>query len=309
MNTQEQLNITAFFDEADVVADCTETTSEGVIRKLVETVARNHKISDVPAITSAVLGREALASTVVSDGLAVPHARIEGIDRPYAAVATFRDGLKFGDCATPVRVVFLALIPKDEPTLYLRILRSLASRLDGADALDELASAAGACADSDVINFFSHDKARLPAFITASDIMEKDALTLRESDTLQTCVNAFISQGVTEIPVVNAGGRLVGVARADRILHICLPDYLLWTRDLTKIANFQPFADMLRNERTSSLAQLVVREFPQVAPDTPAVAVAGELTRCKATQCYVVEDDKLVGVVALTDFLNKIFRD
>jgi hypothetical protein len=41
----------------------------------------------------------------------------------------------------------------------------------------------------------------------------------------------------------------------------------------------------------------------------PAVSVAGEMTRRNASICYVLDDKKLMGVIDLPIFLNKIFRE
>ena len=48
---------------------------------------------------------------------------------------------------------------------------------------------------------------------------------------------------------------------------------------------------------------------PTVSPDSPAVQIACEMMRHKSSKCYVCEEDRLVGVVKLTEFLNKIFRE
>jgi CBS domain-containing protein len=46
-----------------------------------------------------------------------------------------------------------------------------------------------------------------------------------------------------------------------------------------------------------------------VRVDEPAVAVAEALARYNASVCYVLRDKKLVGVITLPHFLEKILRD
>jgi CBS domain-containing protein len=114
---------------------------------------------------------------------------------------------------------------------------------------------------------------------------------------------------VSEVAVLDRDGDLKGVVRAGELLRVCLPEYLLWMNDLTPIANFEPFAQVLENERRTWLSEILVKDFPVVTPDTPAVQVAGEMTRYRSSKCYVREGDKLVGIVRLPKFLNKIFRE
>ena len=109
--------------------------------------------------------------------------------------------------------------------------------------------------------------------------------------------------------MLDRDGDLRGIVRAGELLRVCLPEYLLWMDDLTPIANFEPFALVLENERKTWLREILVTEFPCVEPDAPAIQVAGEMTRYGASRCYVREGGRLVGVVELPRFLSKIFRE
>ena len=255
---------------------------------------------------SSVLSREKDGSTVIMDGLALPHARIEGLAQPRVAVATSERGVVWPGEDSPVHVIFLLLIPRDKPALYLQILRALTAALKDDATLRVVAAMTNA---GDIYRFFESGKAYLPRYITAADIMSRDFLTLKDTDTLQTCVDTFIGHQVSEVAVLDRDGDLKGVVRAGELLRVCLPEYLLWMNDLTPIANFEPFAQVLENERRTWLSEILVKDFPVVTPDTPAVQVAGEMTRYRSSKCYVREGDKLVGIVRLPKFLNKIFRE
>lgn len=299
--------LSSFFSPEEVLPDCKETTRDGILRALTHSLATHHKFAvSEEAIFQAVRAREDESCTVIAKGVALPHCRLEGIKRPHAAVATFPNGVYFAPGVEPLKVVFFLIVPYDLPALYLRILRSIGMLLQQEGAVDRLAAMT---TGEEISGFFGLAAADLPAYITAVDIMNRDFLYLRDTDTVQTGVDTFISRKVEEVPVLDAAGKLVGIARADQFLRACLPEYLMWMQDLTPIANFQPFAQILRDERSAPLSSLVVKEFPAVSPDTPAVAVAGELARIHSAYCYVVEDGRLIGVIRLAEFLHKIFRD
>ena len=61
--------------------------------------------------------------------------------------------------------------------------------------------------------------------------------------------------------------------------------------------------------RSVALTTILDEKYPTVSPDSPAVQIACEMMRHKSSKCYVCEGDRLVGVVKLTEFLNKIFRE
>ena len=49
--------------------------------------------------------------------------------------------------------------------------------------------------------------------------------------------------------------------------------------------------------------------YPVVSPGSPAVQVSCEMMKHKSSKCYVRDEGRLVGIVKLTEFLNKIFRE
>jgi len=301
------LNLAAFFGPQDVLPHCGDLARDEIVLSLVCRIAAGGGLPvGTDALVRDVLAREAAGSTVIMDGPAVPHARVAGLAQPCAAVATSERGIVWPGEESAVHVVFLMLIPSDRPALYLQILRALGTALKDESALHALAGMTNA---ADIYRFFQSGKAYLPRVITAADIMNREFLTLKDTDTLQACVDTFIRNNVNEIAVLDRDGDLRGVVRAGELLRVCLPEYLLWMSDLTPIANFEPFALVLENERKTWLREILVDEFPCVTPDTPAIQVAGEMTKFKSPFCYVREGGKLVGVVRLPRFLSKIFRE
>lgn len=77
-----------------------------------------------PALIS-VLERELVAPTGLGDEVAIPHAAVEGLNRPVVALGLAHDGIDFdAPDGRPARVVFLLLIP---PKAYEREVRVLAA--------------------------------------------------------------------------------------------------------------------------------------------------------------------------------------
>ena len=109
--------------------------------------------------------------------------------------------------------------------------------------------------------------------------------------------------------VVDKDGDLTGVVTADALLRVCMPDYLLWMDDLSPILLFEPFVNVLRNEESTWLAEILHQEFSAVQVDQPAIAVAEAMTKRNASACYIVKEKKLLGVITLPHFLNKVLRD
>ena len=62
-------------------------------------------------------------------------------------------------------------------------------------------------------------------------------------------------------------------------------------------------------EQSTWLSEILLEDFASVQMKAPAVSVAGEMTRHNASRCYVLNGKKLMGVINLPLFLNKVFRE
>lgn len=95
-----------------------------------------------PVFAERVLERERGAGTGVGDGVALPHAEVEGLDRPAIAFARVEGGVDFdAPDGEPARVVFLLLQPPRRYGDALKLLSSLARVLTQPAVRRGLASA------------------------------------------------------------------------------------------------------------------------------------------------------------------------
>lgn len=300
------LALTSFFSADDIMACQEGFQRNALIRNLLEHLSNGHGLGNVDAFYNAVIERENASDTVVADGIAIPHARIDNLQRPYVGVATSEHGIVFSESDPPVHLILMVLIPRDQPGFYLQILRALANIMRDKGAARTVAQLK---TPEEIMRFFERGGMVLPDYVCAADIMRDPVMTLRDHDNLKTAIDCFISKQLSEIPVVDRDGDMVGVVSANALLKVCLPDYLLWMSDLSPIINFEPFTSILRNEQNTWLAEILNQDFPSVQMNAPAISVAAELTRNKASQCFVLNGKKLMGIIDLPVFLNKIFRE
>ncbi len=300
------VSLTSFFSVDDILIHQEAVSRNQIIRLLLTHLAESHGIMEMESYYNAIIERENASGTVVSHGIAIPHARLDGLNRPYVGVATSAKGILFAEGQPPVHLILLLLIPRDQPGLYLQILRALAKILRDHDAARSVSQAT---TPDEVMRFFEHGGTVLPDYVCAADIMSDAFISLHKKDSIKTAIDCFIANEINEIPVLDRNDDLVGVVRAGALLKVCLPDYLRWMSDLSPIINFEPFTTILRKEHKSWLSDILIDEFASVQLNAPAVSVAGEMTRHNSTKCYVLDGKKLKGVINLPRFLNKVFRE
>lgn len=96
-------------------------------------------LSEPNAALKAILAREEVGSTVVSPGLALPHARIAGIRRLRAAVGICPPGiLDAKSAAEPIRVFVLFLGPADNMKEHLGFLAAVSALFQRPGFMSEL---------------------------------------------------------------------------------------------------------------------------------------------------------------------------
>jgi mannitol/fructose-specific phosphotransferase system IIA component (Ntr-type) len=92
----------------------------------------------------AVLERELVAATGLGDEVAIPHAAVEGLEKPLLALGRSTPGIDFdAPDGRPARFVFLLLIPPKEYEEEVRILASIARATYDARARADLVAANG----------------------------------------------------------------------------------------------------------------------------------------------------------------------
>ncbi|MBN1865149.1 MAG: PTS sugar transporter subunit IIA [Victivallales bacterium] len=290
--------------EGNVICGITSKQSESAIDELLRLLAKNTTCLDSKSAKDALLEREKVMPTMVSPGLAVPHARLPDIKQIIVALGTSEQGIDFKSAMGPAHVVALILTPKDDPGMHLQILAALARDLSEPGTIKRIASFKKS---AELLRFLSGYESELPDFVSAKNILNPKPVMLREADTLETAIKAFATNRVLDIPVVDEEMDVLGVLSLEDILRLSLPEHLLWLEDLSPILHFQPFADMLRNDRDTKVADCMREDFIKVEEDVPAVQLAKLFLINNARRIIVTRNGKFAGVVDIQDFTTQLF--
>ena len=97
------------------------------------------------AIAEALESREELGSTGLGRGFALPHARLEGLDRFFGMFVRLARPIPFDAIDDqPVSLVFLLLSPATSGNEHLAALAAISRRMSDADVVRRLRSASNA---------------------------------------------------------------------------------------------------------------------------------------------------------------------
>lgn len=105
----------------------TESTKDGVIRELIELLVGAGKVKDFARSYDAVLAREALASTGLENGIAVPHAKTLAVADLAVGIGVAPKGVSFAALdGKPSYLFFMLLAPPDKSGPHIEALAEIA---------------------------------------------------------------------------------------------------------------------------------------------------------------------------------------
>ena len=125
---QAQKNtMSSLINESGIIIWDKPVDTAEVLEKLVKSACNNGLACDFASGLVAVREREAQGSTFYSEGVAFPHARVAGLDKPLVALGLTRMGISDVATEKPIKYVFLSLSPLEKPEVQLQLL-ALAAR-------------------------------------------------------------------------------------------------------------------------------------------------------------------------------------
>lgn len=116
-------------------------TKQEALDILVKALSTNPAITDSEALRKAVFEREAIQSTGLGNGVAVPHVRIPEVAELTVALGIAPDGIEFDALDNkPVQILVLFATPKDSKKNYLSLLAKVMVALRNRNTFASLAS-------------------------------------------------------------------------------------------------------------------------------------------------------------------------
>lgn len=108
------MNVEDFLSPADIVVERRTLDKLQLLKELSARAAANYQL-DSRAVTEAILKREALGSTGVGGGIAIPHARFGELRKSSGVLVRLKKPIDFDAVdGKPVDIVFLLLAPEND---------------------------------------------------------------------------------------------------------------------------------------------------------------------------------------------------
>ncbi len=122
--------------EGAVCMELREDERDDAIRALLHNLVGGRLVPDdlVEAALEKIIAREELGTTAIGKGVAVPHARLEGLEKALVAFGYSSEGIEFNALdGQPVHQVFLVVAPRDHTDEYIAIMERITRLVQNPD--------------------------------------------------------------------------------------------------------------------------------------------------------------------------------
>jgi len=137
------MNIKEFLSPDDTLVDVRVSDKTRLLQELAHRAAISLNLA-AEQISAEILKREELGSTGTGGGVAIPHARIQGLHRSFGILVRLSKPIDFEAIdSRPVDLVFLLLLPVNPVDEQLKALAAVARKLRDPASLRNLRSADG----------------------------------------------------------------------------------------------------------------------------------------------------------------------
>ena len=136
------MKITDLLKKESIALDVKVDSKGAAIDYLVDLMDKSGRLNDKEGYKKGILAREALGSTAVGDGIAIPHAKVAAVNEPGLAAMVVPEGVNYESFdGSPANLLFMIAAPDGEADAHLEALSKLSMVLMDPDFKNALVKA------------------------------------------------------------------------------------------------------------------------------------------------------------------------
>lgn len=151
--------ISDILNEKGIEVDLKSTNKEDVLNELVDLLKESYELDNIEEIRRSIIERESLSSTGICNGLAIPHAKVQGISKILGGIGLSKAGIDFNSMDHQASKIFFILIsPKDDHGNHVKSLARITKILKDEDSRNELLASSS---PEDVLDFLKRKESQV----------------------------------------------------------------------------------------------------------------------------------------------------
>jgi len=324
------MKLHSLFEEGHVLVGCETDSFADVLGRLLDTFKEDLSEEEHAEILTGLLAREEATPSLLEGQVCAPHLRREGLRRLLTGVAILENpvvhpqevepgneandeaphdqspggGASEGELSDGgIKIVFLLAAPPQQNTMMLQTLAAI-ERLVSTKAF--ASGAGGVRSAARFLRIVEESGLDVRRTLSARDIMEPIDEYLKLDTTLIEAVAKLAVARDEGLPVLDERGHLAGELTTREVLLLGMPNYLELLSNPDMLNAFEAFENYFENEHKLFVRDICRRDFLAVVPATPIVEVAHLMITKNVRRVYVVDDEKILGVIFRKSILTRV---
>lgn len=133
------MDLSQYLTEKHIIANLEGETKFQAIEELLDALNNNERLIDRDVALKDVLDREGYLSTGLENGLAIPHAKTDGVKQLEISFGICPKGLDFESLdGKPAKLIFLVLSPRDTSGPHIQTLATISRNLKSQELRNKL---------------------------------------------------------------------------------------------------------------------------------------------------------------------------
>ena len=136
------MKITDILKKEHIIDNLVGTDKASTLEELSSFLKNKGLVSNKETLLNALMGRELLGSTGIGENVAIPHAKISGIDQIITMFGRSIEGIEFDSLdKKPVHFIYLVVAPMNSSGQHLKVLARISRLLKNKSLRESIISA------------------------------------------------------------------------------------------------------------------------------------------------------------------------
>ena len=299
------MKLSSLLNEDSILFGIDVNTVDACISEIIDSFYKNKSFSTPKKVVQGkILEREKLDITLLTEGIIMPHARLENFNDTLIGISKPRNVLKYND--KTIFGVIVVLSSLEEPKKYLNVVSGIARLLSEKNFIDVFLSANSS---AEFIEYIEKKNIEIEKTLSVADIMTSDPLSINSNQSIHELIDLFFLKNISYAPVVDDAKKLVGEVTVNDIIKFGIPSYATMMKNLNFLRNFEPFKEMLTSGRKHKVQEIMKKPYFTLKADASIIEAAFEFSNNPRRHIPIVdESDKVIGIVSYMDILKKVLR-
>ncbi|MDR0984940.1 MAG: PTS sugar transporter subunit IIA [Endomicrobium sp.] len=147
------MKITDFLSEDTIIMNLNANNKRLAIIELLNILKTTKKLEPIEPLVNIILNREKLSSTGIGQGIAIPHGKINTLNKQIGILGISHNGIDFNSLdGELVNIIFLLIGPTNDISQHLKALSKISWLLKEKDTRQAIVKAKTCCDILNIIN-------------------------------------------------------------------------------------------------------------------------------------------------------------